>query len=327
MHLALVLNVVSPSALLFPDLSQLPPLREEPPLAPAEVAQRLKRARHEFQRGMLKWLKNDPAGMFEMKSAAAAVESTQRPGSTRAFWWVTLALLEALAEGGIAVDDEVKRLCARIEAQMRKPQEGSGQVPEQLMRDVLYRVALASPGSEEVERVRKAYRLDELLSAPAMPAQNAMRDTLTAAKKERNGTGDREPGGIILSKTIYDIYLAEARGHLDTLERELQLLAEQAPTEEMIRAAHTLGGISDTIGRAPIKDLALALARALARFSALGAAPDSTGHAALEQAVNALREMTEAVALRRLPEARAPLAAALDALAPIPSGADNQGRP
>lgn len=263
---------------------------EEPaPLTHAEVRQRLQKGRHEFQKGMLKWLNDDPAGIAGMKSAVAALELAQGPGSTRAFWQSTLALLEALAEGSIAVDSELQRLCARIDIQIRKLQEGSPQVAEPLMRDLLERVALARP-RPQIER--------------AGPA-----------------------GGTILTKTIYDMYLAEARGHLDTLERELEPGMKLPPTAGTILAADTLGGISDTIGRAPIKDLAFALGRALARMSRLAAVPDSTGQALLEQAVHALREMSEAVAEPRLPEAKSLLIAALDALAPpqVQSAGDGSG--
>jgi chemosensory pili system protein ChpA (sensor histidine kinase/response regulator) len=51
-------------ALFFPDLTQRPPKREReiPPLAPEPIAARLKAARLGFERGLLKWLKNDPKG-------------------------------------------------------------------------------------------------------------------------------------------------------------------------------------------------------------------------------------------------------------------------
>jgi len=53
-----------PLALFFPDLTQRPPKREKdlPALAPAALAVRLKAARLGFERGLLKWLKNDPKG-------------------------------------------------------------------------------------------------------------------------------------------------------------------------------------------------------------------------------------------------------------------------
>jgi len=51
--------------LFFPDLTQRPPKREQepPPLAPEALAARLKAARMGFERGLLKWIKNDPRAL------------------------------------------------------------------------------------------------------------------------------------------------------------------------------------------------------------------------------------------------------------------------
>ncbi len=261
--------------MLVPDLPQPAPPPDEPP-APAEIGLRLHKARHEFQKGLLKWLRGDPAGIAEMKSAVAAIAATQTSpgsGSARSLWRSALALLDALAAGSIAADHETQRLCARIEAQIRRLAQG---IPD------------ATPVDDQLDR--------ELLSRidPAHPVR---------------------AGGTILSKTLYELYLAEARGHLDVLERELQLHAALPPSTAMIGAAGTLAAISDTIGRAPIKALALALERALARMSRLAAAPGDGGYEVLQEAISALREMAEAAARRQPIEARVPLVAVLDGLA------------
>ncbi|MDO8932229.1 MAG: Hpt domain-containing protein, partial [Rhodocyclaceae bacterium] len=78
-----------PSDLFFPDLTQRPPRRErEPaPLAPQAVAVRLKAARLGYERGLLKWLKNDARGITEMRNSVAVIEMTQTVPAARAFWW------------------------------------------------------------------------------------------------------------------------------------------------------------------------------------------------------------------------------------------------
>ena len=185
---------ISASDLFFPDLTLRPPARqEEPPSLDAkELRQRLKSARQRYQHGMLAWLKGKASGLSEMRDAVAAVESTQGQAGTRAFWWITLALLEGLSAGGIADDNTVKRLCAKIDLQMRKLLEGSRSVAERLLRDVLYRVALSTDDSQHIEQVRGVYRLKELLpdaivsTAPTKPVLRAMRDTLIAAKEDWN---------------------------------------------------------------------------------------------------------------------------------------------
>ena len=115
-------------------------------------------------------------------------------------------------------------------------------------------------------------------------------------------------GGTILSATIYDLYLAEARAHLAVLEDGPPERAGPAAIE----AAHSLGEISATIDAAPIERLARALEQALTRLS--GADPDEAARMLLRRAVAALRTMTEAVAGRGAVVARAQLADELDRL-------------
>ena len=187
---------VAPSDLFFPDVSLRPPRRaEEPqPLAATEVASRLKAERARFERGFLRWLRNaeDVSGVAEMREAVAAIEATQALPAARAFWWITIALLDALAARQVPVDFQVKKLCARIDLQMRRLLEGSKTVAERLMRDALYFVAIAKGGGGQVQQVKEAYQLDTLVPArtadiePLKPVLRAMRDALSAAKEAWN---------------------------------------------------------------------------------------------------------------------------------------------
>ncbi|HUW36026.1 MAG TPA: hypothetical protein VMV91_01740 [Rhodocyclaceae bacterium] len=219
----------------------------------------LRAARHEFQRGLLKWLRRDPAGAIQMRRAVAVVADQRADEGT--LWPLALAWLETLAAGGVTSDDGSFRLCARIDAQLRALLQASDAGAEELRRDLLRRL------------------------------------------------GERPPtGATILSATLYDLYLSEARGHLAALERE----PTPDRTPPMIAAARALGEISATVGMAPIERLARALARALTRLS--GAAPDEATRALLETAVERLRTMTAAAAAGRQVEDPTPLAAELDRL-------------
>lgn len=190
------LEQVAASDLFFPDLSLRPPGRAEgaPLLSAADLAKLLKSERLRFQRGLLRWLRNadDMTGIADMRNAVAAIEATQAMPSSRAFWWTTLAFLDALSAFRIPVDYQVKKLCARIDLQMRRLFEGSKTVAERLMRDALYFVAIAGGGGEQVEKVKQVYELDGLVPAktsdiePLKPILRAMRDVLAAAKESWN---------------------------------------------------------------------------------------------------------------------------------------------
>ncbi|MBK6632362.1 MAG: Hpt domain-containing protein [Betaproteobacteria bacterium] len=187
---------VASSDLFFPDLTLRPPKRtEEPSQLPAgETARRLKAERARFERGFLRWLRNaeDVSGVVEMREAVAAIEATQALPAARAFWWITIALLDALAAQQVSGDFQVKKLCARIDLQMRRLLEGSKTVSERLVRDALYFVAVAKGGGGLVQQVKDVYRLDALVPTPVAdieplkPVLRAMRDSLVAAKEAWN---------------------------------------------------------------------------------------------------------------------------------------------
>ena len=166
--LARGLSEPAPTELFFPDLTQRPPRRAHEPvtLGGATLKARIKKACTGFQRGLLKWLKHDARGATQMRDAAALVEMTQTHAAHRGFWWATMAFCDALAAGGSAADASVNKLCGRIEGQLRKLLGAAGgvsRVPDRLMRDVLYYVARAPHGTEHLEAVRAAYRLDGLV--------------------------------------------------------------------------------------------------------------------------------------------------------------------
>jgi chemosensory pili system protein ChpA (sensor histidine kinase/response regulator) len=159
------------SALFFPDLSQRPPKREtDPPiLTQDKLSARIKMARMGYERGLLKWLKT-PAeaarGLAEMKNSVFMIEATRIQPADRAFWWASLGFLETLADGALPAPDEAaaaSRLALRIGAQIKHLSEGDDDVPDRLMADVLYLVAIGKCGSPLASTVRAAYRLDVLI--------------------------------------------------------------------------------------------------------------------------------------------------------------------
>jgi len=154
-----------PTDLYFPDLSFRPPKRDKVPvvLKPAEAERFLRDQRSRYQRGLLKWLKNDSGGAEDMRAAVAAVEATQGLTSQRAFWWVSLAFFEALAQKALPPELDVKQLCNRIEQQIKRLAEGIPNVAERLMREVLYHVARAKPNSDHVREVQETYHLAQTI--------------------------------------------------------------------------------------------------------------------------------------------------------------------
>ena len=187
------------ATLFFPDLGQRPPRREAepPPLAGDKLLARLKMARLGYERGLLKWFKGDAKGLAEMRNAMTMIEATRQTPAERAFWWVALGVFVSLIERGAqaAAADMVdaKRLAMKIGGQIKKLVEGKDQIPERLLAEALYQIAIAPPGAEQVEVVRAAYRLDDLMPHGAdadaeakKPHLRRLREVLAGAKEDWN---------------------------------------------------------------------------------------------------------------------------------------------
>jgi chemosensory pili system protein ChpA (sensor histidine kinase/response regulator) len=121
-------------------------------------------------------------------------------------------------------------------------------------------------------------------------------------------------GDVLLSPTLYELYVSEAQGHIVTLSHELG--RTQPPRPALIRAAHTLAGISATTGFSAVNHLAHALEMALSRLDKAGVGPSESQHLLLARTVGALEGMVGAVVNRRLPRMETALAAELDSLVP-----------
>ncbi|NHC07820.1 hybrid sensor histidine kinase/response regulator [Azonexus fungiphilus] len=137
---------VHPGDLFYPDLSLRPPRSTlvPPTLAPDETRKVLRKQRMRFQKGLLKWLtepEQRPAGRAAMAEALAAIEAIQPTPGARSFWWVSQAFLEALDDPEVSADHLARQLCARIDLQIRRLLEGSGNLAERVMREALYYVA------------------------------------------------------------------------------------------------------------------------------------------------------------------------------------------
>ena len=185
----------APAALFFPDLTQRPPKREKDsaPLAADALAARLKAARLGFERGLLKWLKGDPKGVGEMKVSTAMIELSRTAPVTRAYWWVALGVLDALAANGLPDANDAKRFAMRLGANIKKLVESQAEPDEQAMREALYQAACATAGGEKLAIVRAAYRLDGMVptASPSeterlLPHLRRLRELLATAKDDWN---------------------------------------------------------------------------------------------------------------------------------------------
>jgi len=128
---------------------------------------------------------------------------------------------------------------------------------------------------------------------------------------------------ITVSPLLFEIFSEEARAHLETLQRELLSLErdELSPTpHEMYRAAHTLAGISATVGLVSINLLGLSLEHALLRRDNASHPESLEALGVLRQAVGDLELMLSGLADKREPAISHGLIESLDGLYPVNAG-------
>jgi chemosensory pili system protein ChpA (sensor histidine kinase/response regulator) len=264
-----------PTDLYYPDLSFRPPKRDKAPavLKPGEAEKFLREQRSRYQRGFLKWMKKDAGGVDDMYAAVEAIESMQGLTSQRAFWWVSLALFEALAHQALPPELELKPLFNRIEQQIKRLMEGSPSVAERLMREVLYCVARAKPSSEHVREVQEAYHLAQTIppegagpAAAELPALKSARELLGQAKDAWNKFASGNPPSLLVFRdsaaALKDSAANLGNADLAALTREIGVVAVW------------LGSNRDKMSEAVALEVATALLlleNALAGFSSLSA--------------------------------------------------------
>jgi chemosensory pili system protein ChpA (sensor histidine kinase/response regulator) len=173
--------------LFYPDTSVAAPEHPEPrEVSRNEMPAYLQAQRAMFQRGLLAWLRNQPAGLQQMTQAVDALHQVgaQLP-EPRALWWVAKGLFEILASGP---DPEwlaaSRALCNRIDFQMRDLASGSQTANEALLRELLYAVAKSGSAAPLARDIRQLYQLDSLFpagEASAAPSLELNMEWLEAA--------------------------------------------------------------------------------------------------------------------------------------------------
>ena len=226
-------------------------------LGQEDLMVRLKRGHETYQRGLLRWFQGDAGGLAAMRAALGGVLRTQ-PASRRALWWVASALVEGLQMAHTDTGPEIKKLCARIEQELRRLRSGAAESGSPLLCDVLYAIATTCPDGPRAREVSAWYGLDKVfpdasgremeVSPEGRSGHEAVRESLHAARDALERFHDGTDGA-----------LDEFIGHVSEARRKLPPFSPGALTDLLDAIANHAGSrTSDQTDR-----LALDLAEAL----------------------------------------------------------------
>jgi chemosensory pili system protein ChpA (sensor histidine kinase/response regulator) len=185
-------EALAPSELFYPDTGVRAPRETAEMLLDEATRNRTVRAaRLRYQKGLLQFLQNKEAkqGLEQMNAAITEIEKVAQGPAQYTFWWTAAALMETLRRDGVPTDFWLKRLCGRIDMQMRRLMEGSRQLADRLVRDVLFYVAKDVAPSGRSAQAQKLFELAHFFPA-AEPAGSVdarvqlslLRDNLALAK-------------------------------------------------------------------------------------------------------------------------------------------------
>ena len=234
------------SELFFPDTSLRAPkdiaaLTLDAESLPAYLAEQ----RIAFQKSLLQWLQSQVQGgsgedgLRGMVAALDNVQQVQQQASQKTLWWAAAAFAETLAQAEIAGHPSVKKLCRRLDQQLRAIAEGASRATGNILRDVLYYVAISKPVSERISKVKQVFELDALLPEHLLAAAtsaDATSDVYAALEQLANSI-----------EALKDDWTAATENKPDALTRLLALLGETLAISHKLKhqaIANVLGEIN-----------------------------------------------------------------------------------
>ena len=158
-------ETIDESALFFPDTSNVAPKDiASVEFSDEEYAGFIVQQRSQYQKSLLKWMqsKGDDA-LDEIYKAISNVASSQHKSSVKTLWWVASAFTETLVLPEVADNVVAKKLCRKLDQELRLLVAGENKPNNHLLRDLLYFVAISDIDKETVLKVKDVFSLDALV--------------------------------------------------------------------------------------------------------------------------------------------------------------------
>lgn len=175
---------IDESELFFPDTDNTAP-KDLPanPIEESAIPIFVAEQRAVFQRSLLDWLRTKNAdALNSMREAIVKVQQVQVKKAPRTLWWTASAFADALTQQKVADSNGAKKLCRKLDRQLGNLSLGDAKAPSQLLRELLYYVAISDRVTDLIARVKDVFELDDALpqtgvsdheNMPSSAAENA----------------------------------------------------------------------------------------------------------------------------------------------------------
>ena len=271
------------SDLFFPDTSYSAP-KDLPfkELAEDSYNSYIAEQRLAYQKSFLTWLQSKQASALQvMSDAVAGVGQVQVKSANKTLWWAATAFVEALEQAELAENQGAKRLCRKIDQELRSISEGQVKPHNQLLRDILYYVAISQSAKDIVQKVKQTFDLDALVdqkpSTSARTSVTDIDDIAVVAELTQLYEGLKEIWDEVsnsINFNLFDATDASAKVDVDNVlitRFADALAASQAISQQlhqvivpdyynaMLQAASTMSSNADIVNHAALIEIAASL--------------------------------------------------------------------
>lgn len=156
---------IDKQVLFFPDVSYRPPSdlpsREAPSTSlPLFIGEQ----RKTYQKALIDWLlSQDAAAITRMQEALSAVQRVQEKPVHVSLWWAAATLMDCLKQTEIAQMPAAKKVCRKLDQQLRDLATGESKRSQALLAEILYLIGLSEAETTDIQRVKDTFDLDGLL--------------------------------------------------------------------------------------------------------------------------------------------------------------------
>ena len=158
-------ETIEESELFYPDIDNSAP-KDLPanPIEESAIPIFIAEQRVVFQKSLLEWLQTRSAdALNKMREALVKVQQVQVKNASRTLWWTATAFADTLGQEKLAANTGAKKLCRKLDRHLGNLSLGDAKVPSQLLRELLYYVAISDRVSDVVSRVKDVFELDDAL--------------------------------------------------------------------------------------------------------------------------------------------------------------------
>lgn len=161
-------GLLEKSDLFFPDTSHAAP-KDIPTveLDDTAYAKFISEQRLNYQKSLLTWFKaKDTSALDNMVDSLAKVSEVQTRSAPKMMWWSASAFAQSLHDSDIAERAGAKRLCRKIDQELKQLLDGAPKANPQMLKDMLYYVAETQADYPEVSKAKQIYDLHSYIDSP-----------------------------------------------------------------------------------------------------------------------------------------------------------------